>query len=185
MLSEDLHAELSPVDTRDIVARTLEDCDARNGLERMLYLDTKLWLPDFLLARGDKLTMAHSLEARVPFLDHEMVEFAAALPPSLKVRGWTRKYLLRRIAEARLPASIISRPKKGFETPLSRWLRTELQPFVRELLSPDRVRRRGLFNEAYVARILDDHRSGNGDYGGEIWSLASVELWYRSWLDPQ
>jgi asparagine synthase (glutamine-hydrolysing) len=149
----------------------------------MLYVDTKLWLPDDLLARGDKTSMAASLEARVPLLDHKLVEFAAALPPQLKLRGLTRKYLLREVSRRWLPPEVIDRPKKGFPVPVSNWFRGEARPFVRDLLAPSSLRRRGLFEPAYVTRLLDEHERGFANHGSLIWGLLGVEIWHRLFID--
>jgi asparagine synthase (glutamine-hydrolysing) len=152
-------------------------------LNRMLYVDTKLWLPDDLLARGDKMSMAASLEARIPLLDHKLVEFAASLPPHLKLRRLTRKYLLKKVARRWLPGEIIDRKKEGFPMPFSVWFRKEARSFVRDLLSPSLVRKRGLFNVEYVQKLLDQHESGAADHAALLWGLLSVELWHRAFLD--
>jgi asparagine synthase (glutamine-hydrolysing) len=164
-------------------AQQLGRTDAKDRLSRMLYVDTKLWLPDDLLARGDKTSMAASIEARVPLLDHKVVEFAAGLPPHFKLRRLTRKYLLRKVSEPLLPAAILNRPKKGFPTPLSTWFRGVLHDFVRDTLSAATVRRRGLFDPTYVERLLDSHMAGREDHGSQIWSLVSLELWHQVFLD--
>jgi asparagine synthase (glutamine-hydrolysing) len=169
--------------TAHVFARQLAETDAVDPLSRMLYVDTRLWLPDDLLARGDKTSMAASLEARVPFLDHELVEFAASLPPDLKLRRLARKYLLKKVSAPLLPPEILQRPKKGFPTPMSLWFRGELQDFVRDTLSPATIRRRGLFDSAYVERLLAEHTAGFADHGSQIWSLVCVELWHELFLD--
>jgi asparagine synthase (glutamine-hydrolysing) len=151
----------------------------------MLYVDTKLWLPDDLLARGDKTSMAASIEARVPLLDHRLVEFAATLPPELKLRGLTRKYLLKKVARAWLPEQIIDRKKQGFPMPVSVWFRKEVRPFVRDILAPSAIRRRGLFNSAFIEQLLHAHETGFADHGSLIWGLLNVELWYRVFVDAQ
>jgi asparagine synthase (glutamine-hydrolysing) len=157
--------------------------DARQAINRMLYVDTKLWLVDDLLARGDKMSMASSLEARVPLLDHPLVEFAAGLPPSLKVRGLTRKYLLKRVAADYLPAPIIDRRKKGFPIPMGQWLRGDARSFCRDLLSPAGLGGRGLFDPQALTRIMDQHESGAADRGALLWALISVELWHQLYAD--
>jgi asparagine synthase (glutamine-hydrolysing) len=151
----------------------------------MLYVDTKLWLPDDLLARGDKMSMAASIEARVPLLDHKLVEFAALLPPSLKVRRLTRKYLLKKVSRDWLPPQIISRKKQGFPVPFGDWFRREARPFVRDILAPDAIRRRGLFNPPAIAKLLDEHETGFADHSAPLWGLLSVELWHRLFIDSQ
>jgi asparagine synthase (glutamine-hydrolysing) len=121
LLSEELKSHLNGTSSVDVFAEHLSRTDAVGSLNRMLYLDTKLWLPDDLLARGDKMTMAVSLEARVPLLDHKVVEFAASLPPHLKLKGLTRKYLLKKVGRSLLPSEIIDRKKQGFPMPIYIW----------------------------------------------------------------
>jgi asparagine synthase (glutamine-hydrolysing) len=166
-----------------LFAEQLARTDAREPINRMLYVDTKLWLVDDLLARGDKMSMASSLEARVPLLDHPLVEFAAGLPPSMKVRGLTRKYLLKQVAREWLPASIIDRSKKGFPIPISQWLRGEARTFCRDLLSPAALGGRDLFDAGAITRLMDEHEAGSADHGSVLWALISVELWHRLYAD--
>jgi asparagine synthase (glutamine-hydrolysing) len=166
-----------------LFAETLDRADGPDRLSRMLYVDTKLWLADDLLARGDKMSMAASLEARVPLLDHRLVEFAAALPPARKVKGLTRKYLLKKVAREWLPAPVLDRPKKGFPIPMGRWLRGEAREFARDLLAPQTVRHRGLFSPDAVGRLLGEHEAGRAEHGAVLWALLSVELWHRAFLD--
>ncbi len=161
----------------------LANCDAHSQLDRMLYADSKLWLPDYLLLRGDKLTMANSLEARVPLLDHKLVEFAAQLPDSMKLRGSQRKYLLKQVARRLLPAEIIDRKKQGFPIPIERWLRKEARPMMQDLLSTETLERRRLFNVPFVERLIREHVSGYADHSTKLWGLMSVEMWTRKFID--
>jgi asparagine synthase (glutamine-hydrolysing) len=172
-------------DADAVFAEHLARTDATEPLNRMLYVDTKLWLPDLLLARGDKMSMAASLEARVPLLDHTLVEFAASLPQHLKVKGLTRKYLLKKTSQAWLPPEIIHRKKQGFPMPSSMWLRKEARSFVRDVLSPSAIRRRGLFDALFVEKLISEHESGFADHGSLVWGLLSVELWHRVFLDSK
>jgi asparagine synthase (glutamine-hydrolysing) len=183
LLSNELTRCLDRHSHEQIFTRQLTRADAAHTLSRMLYVDTKLYLPDVLLARGDKASMAASLEARVPLLDHKLVEFAAALPPELKVKGLIRKYLLKKVARTLLPTRIIDRKKEGFPTPISIWFRKEARSFLRDTLSPAVVARRGLFDPRYVQQLLDDHDLGRADHGGILWALIHVELWYRLFID--
>lgn len=183
LLARQLQLELDVDAAERVFAEQLQRTDARDVLSRMLYVDTKLWLPDDLLARGDKMSMAASLEARVPLLDHPLVEFAASLPPHFKVRRLTRKYLLKKVSRAWLPAEVIERKKQGFPMPLSIWFRREARAFVHDLLAPDVLRRRGLFEPAFVEHLLREHESGFADHGSLIWSLLSIELWHRLFID--
>ncbi len=183
LLSPEFKRQMSGTSADPIFAQHLHRTDATDVLSRMLYVDTKLWLPDDLLARGDKTSMAASLEARVPLLDHKVVEFAASLPPHLKLKRLTRKYLLRKVSRSLLPAPILDRKKKGFPMPFSVWFRKEARPFVRDILSSATLQRRGLFNSRYVENLLDEHDAGTADHGSLIWSLLSVELWHRLFID--
>jgi asparagine synthase (glutamine-hydrolysing) len=183
LLTQDLKQGLNGHDASEVFAEHLARTDATEPLNRMLYVDTKLWLPDDLLARGDKTSMAASLEARVPLLDHKVVEFAASLPPHLKMKALTRKYLLRKVSHAWLPAEIIGRKKKGFPMPTSLWFRKEARTFVRDVLSPARLRHRGLFDSFFVEKLLSEHEKGFADHGSLLWGLLNVELWHRLFLD--
>ena len=166
-----------------VFSSQLANCDARSPLDRMLYADSKLWLPDYLLLRGDKLTMANSLEARVPLLDHKLVEFAARLPASMKLRGSQRKYLLKKVARRLLPAEIIDRKKQGFPIPIERWLRKEARPMMQDLLSTETLNRRGLFNVPFVERLVREHVSGYSDHSTKLWGLMSIEMWTRKFIE--
>jgi asparagine synthase (glutamine-hydrolysing) len=183
LLSDGLKRELNSVSADPVFAHHLARTDATDGLSRMLYIDTKLWLPDDLLARGDKTSMAASVEARVPLLDHKLVEFAASLPPHLKLGYLTRKYLLKKVSRAWLPAQILARKKQGFPLPTSVWFRKEARAYVRDLLSPAVSRRRGLFNPDYIEKLLAEHETGFANHGSLLWGLLSVELWHRLFLD--
>jgi len=185
LLSEPIQHALSPALTASLFGQHLARSQTAIPLHRMLYVDTKLWLPDNLLARGDKMSMAASIEARVPLLDHKLVEFAAALPPHLKVRGLTRKYLLKKVSRAWLPSQIIDRKKQGFPVPLSHWFRHEARPFMRDILSSASVRQRGLFNVSYTEKLLDEHDTGFADHSAVIWGLLGVELWHRLFIDTR
>lgn len=170
-------------DAQDIFQQHLDRCDAIAGVDRMLYVDTKLWLVDYLLLRGDKLTMANSLEARVPLLDHRVVEFAARVPADLKLRGKQRKYLLKQVARQLLPAAIIDRKKQGFPIPIENWLRAEAAPLMHDLLHPETLRRRGFFAVDYVEKLIHQHTSGFADHSTQIWGLMSLEMWMQRFLD--
>lgn len=184
LLSKKMQGEVSTrASAEEVFAKHLARCDSGVPLNRMLYVDTKLWLPDDLLARGDKMSMAASLEARVPLLDHKLVEFAAALPPHLKIQRLTRKYLLRKVAARYLPPSILHRKKQGFPIPISGWIRKEAKEFVSDLLSWETVRRRGLLDPDYVQAILKQHLQGRADRGAQLWGLLQLELWGRQFLD--
>jgi asparagine synthase (glutamine-hydrolysing) len=125
------------------------------------------------------MSMAHALEVRCPLLDHRIVEFAARLPTRLKLAGGTTKVLLRRVAERRLPAEIMTRPKRGFAPPISRWLREDLRDFSRDLLLGADAFGRGLFERREVERLLDDHAARRLEAGWALWTLLMLEVWGR------
>jgi asparagine synthase (glutamine-hydrolysing) len=127
--------------------------------------------------------MACSLEARVPLLDHTLVEFAASLPPHLKLRGLKRKYLLKKVSRRYLPPEIVDRKKQGFPIPISSWLRHDARSYMGELLSPEVIRRRGLLEARHVSRLLAEHESGFADHGTLLWGLMNLELWHRMFID--
>jgi asparagine synthase (glutamine-hydrolysing) len=152
------------------------------ALEQMLYVDIKTWLADDLLVKADKMTMASSQELRVPFLDHVVVELAARLPSSLKVRGGEGKRVLREAMAGRVPRAILTRSKKGFPVPTVGLLRT-LGGFVRETLLDSRSACRSRFEVAVVRRLLDEHESGRARHDQELWSLLAFELWHGVFVD--
>jgi asparagine synthase (glutamine-hydrolysing) len=153
-------------------------------LDAMLYIDTKTWLPDDLLIKADKMTMANSLELRVPLLDHKVLEFAAALPSNLKVRGFTTKYLAKQALRSRVPRRILDRPKAGFPVPYDSWLRRELRDWVHEVLLDRTTTNRGYFDAPAVRRLLA-RGEADGICSKEIFSLLTLELWHRTFLESK
>lgn len=166
-------------------ADRLEACHARtlglSPLARMLYSDTKGWLPDDLLVKADKMSMAASIELRTPFLDHKLMELCWSLPDDFKLRGRVGKYLLRQVMESRLPQEILHRPKRGFPVPTGSWLRNQLHGQMREELLDSRGACRSLFPAATVERLLDQHRAG-ADRTEELFALWCLESWHRRFL---
>ena len=156
-------------------------------LNQMLYLDSKAFMVSLNLTYNDKMSMASSVEARVPFLDRELAEFAARqVPPTLKLKGRvapTTKYILRRAMQGIVPDEVLHQPKAGFAAPVDYWLAHDLQEMVHDVLSPDRVGRRGIFRPAAVSRMLNEHRSGREDWSSQIWQLLTFELWAEAFLD--
>jgi len=151
-------------------------------LNRVLYADLKTYLLE-LLMKQDQMSMAASIESRVPFLDHELVEFAAMLPPSMKLRGFTTKRLLRASVKDILPREILTRRKMGFPVPFGRWMRTHWCSIAKDVLLDSRARQRGVFNARAVERLIDEHRAGVAEGTDAIWALLNLELWYRTCID--
>ncbi len=152
-------------------------------VNRMLHVDLKTFLPELNLTYGDKLTMAASVEMRVPFLDNELVEFMAGVPPHLKIRGLTSKYLLRRAVADLLPPAILKRRKAGFGAPIRRWLETDLVNLVDDLLSPETIRARGYFDPVTIRRLIENDRKRREDHAYRIWALLTLEMWMRLFID--
>lgn len=152
-------------------------------LNRLLYVDFKTFLPCLNLAYTDKTSMAANLEVRVPFLNVELLDLTARMPPDLKLRGMKRKYILKRAAEQLLPHNVVWRKKAGFGAPIRSWLRGPLRPMVDDLLSEERVRRRGLFDAAVVRQIIERNLSGREDLNLQVFQLLVLELWMQQFLD--
>jgi asparagine synthase (glutamine-hydrolysing) len=164
---------------RDYAARVGD----AHWLNQLLYVDMKTFLPCLNLAYTDKMSMAASTEVRVPLLDDEVVALAARIPPQLKLRRMTRKYIFKRSMQGTLPHDVIWRPKAGFGAPIRSWLTGELKPMIDDLLSPETVRSRGLFDPAEVRRILAANESGHEDNALRIWALLSLEIWQQTYMD--
>jgi asparagine synthase (glutamine-hydrolysing) len=161
----------------------LQGCDSRHPLDRLLYTDLHIWLVDDLLIKGDRMSMASGVEARVPFLDHPLVEYAASLPPAYKARGTRTKILLKKLAERYIPRETIYRRKVGFTVPLTPWFQGPLSRFVREILLGERALGRGYFKPEALVRLVNDHLVGRVDRGRSLWTLLSLEIWHRLFVD--
>ncbi len=151
-------------------------------LDRLLYADMKTYLVE-LLMKQDQMSMAASIESRVPFLDHHLVEFAATLPPRLKLRGFKTKWILREAVKGILPREILTRRKMGFPVPFALWMKEGWGSVARDVLLDRRTRERGIIDPGAVDRLLAAHASGEQEGGDAIWSLLNLELWYRTHID--
>jgi asparagine synthase (glutamine-hydrolysing) len=172
------------MDAGRIFAEVLARSPQFDDLASMLYLDTVVWLPDDLLMKNDKMTMAASLEARMPLLDEELMTYAASIPSQEKVRGWQTKYLLKQAYADFLPSTILQRKKMGFNVPVGNWFRAACYPYLRNLLLSPRARGRGIFQMATVERLLEEHREGRINHQARLFALASLEHWFRVYIDP-
>lgn len=160
-----------------------EKMDQGSNLRKMTYVDIKTWLPDDLLVKADKMTMAASLELRVPFLDHKLLEFSTALPDQYRLNQNEGKYLLKKFAEKLLPEEIIYRKKKGFPVPIASWFRGKLYDRTREILLDELSLSRGYFHSEYIENLLARHKSGKEDLSRRIFTLLNIELWHRKYID--
>jgi asparagine synthase (glutamine-hydrolysing) len=153
-------------------------------LDRLLYSDIKTYLVE-LLMKQDQMSMAASIESRVPFLDHKLVEYAATLPDAWKLSGFTTKRVLRASMKGLLPESILNRPKMGFPVPFAGWTRGSWNSVARDVLLDRRSRERGIIDPPAVDRLLRDHAEGRTEGGDRIWSLLNLELWHRTFIDRE
>jgi asparagine synthase (glutamine-hydrolysing) len=185
LYSRDFTNEVRDADPFAGFRAAYDACSSKDPLDRALYVDVKTYLVDDIMTKVDRMSMAVSLEAREPLLDHKLLEFAAAVPTSLKLKNGRSKYLLRRLLERRIPRAIVDRPKHGFEAPIGAWLRGALAPMVDSLLLDGRLRDRGIFDDRAVERIWRQHKEGGQDHRHRLWSLVMLELWFRRFVDGQ
>jgi asparagine synthase (glutamine-hydrolysing) len=183
LLAPDFRQSLNGYDPFPAFRKYFERVRGHHPLNRILYVDLKTWLPNDILVKMDRMAMASSLEVRSPLLDHKVIEFAAGLPPDMKYRNGTSKYLLKRYTERRAPASVIHRPKMGFSIPLAAWLRGELRPTAEDLLLSDRALGRGYFRPEHVRALWIRHQSGTRNHSHHLWALMILELWHRLFVD--
>jgi asparagine synthase (glutamine-hydrolysing) len=179
LLRRDFTASLPPIDRLRYIAAERPQMEGRSTLARLLHANFTSYLPDDLLVKTDRCTMANSLEARSPFLDRDLVEYAAALPDDLKLRGRQTKFILRHAFADLLPPAINARGKMGFGVPVGAWFRGALRGYVDDLLRAPDARYREMLDGAFVERLVERHRSGRANLGPQIWSLLCFERWLR------
>jgi asparagine synthase (glutamine-hydrolysing) len=187
LLSAGLRERMSRRSSLEVVNKYLDHIERERPhsdfLSRMTYLELKLRLPELLLMRVDKITMATSVEARVPFLDHHLVEYAMGLPRALKVEGRSGKHILKRALEEILPKDLLYSRKRGFGAPVREWFRNGLGEWFDSHLMNSTMRRRDFFDYKFIARLLDEHRRGEREWGFHLWALLNLSLWYERWID--
>ncbi|MFB3041364.1 MAG: asparagine synthase (glutamine-hydrolyzing), partial [Candidatus Poribacteria bacterium] len=183
LYSQEMQSREAFEDSFQEFAKYFDGTDAVDMLNKILYVDTKVYLANDILVKSDRSSMANSLELRVPMLDYKVVEFAASIPPGLKLNGFQKKYILKKAMEPLLPKQILYRKKKGFSIPASSWLRNELKDMVLEFLSPAELKRTGYFNPDYVKELLNQHFHGLKDNSRPIWGLLTFMLWHRTFME--
>jgi asparagine synthase (glutamine-hydrolysing) len=187
LYTPDISGEVSAFDPSVRHRARFKQVQESDFLNQMLYLDTKIFLPSLNLTYNDKMSMASSVEVRVPFLDRELAEFVAwYVPPKLKLKGFfgsTTKYIFRKAMQDVLPREVLRQPKAGFAAPVDYWLAHDLKEMVDDLLSESRVRRRGLFRPEVVRAFVDEHHRGVEDWSMQIWQFLTLELWMQTFLD--
>jgi asparagine synthase (glutamine-hydrolysing) len=164
------------------IDRYYGEMDSHMPYDELSYVYERMYMMDQVLVKVDRSSMMHALEVRAPFLDTHVVDLANHMPTSFKFRGFERKYILKKLMEGKLPRDIIYRKKKGFGIPIGAWLRAELSPLVTELLSPESLRRTGLFNERYVEDLIRDHVEGRRDNRKKLWTLMVFMMWWNRWM---
>ncbi|HRY29557.1 MAG TPA: asparagine synthase (glutamine-hydrolyzing) [Elusimicrobiota bacterium] len=179
MVTPEVWREMGRHEADESFSAAYDEAGARNELEKMLYVDQRTHLLDEYLVKVDRVSMAHSLEVRVPLLDRSLVEFAAGIPPAYKLSGFTTKYILRRMMRNRLPKEVVSMKKKGFSPPLAHWLAGEWLPWAKDRLSPANLRKTGVLDPALPQKLLQEHADRKRDHYRRLWVL----LCFMSWFD--
>jgi asparagine synthase (glutamine-hydrolysing) len=170
-------------DVMDVYRATFARTNAHQPLNRLLYVDTRVYLPNDMLVKVDRMSMAHGLEARAPFLDYRLVEFAATVPARLKLKRFLhKKYLLKAAMQAKLPDRVLWRKKQGFNVPNARWIKQGLKSFVLDHLAPASVKEMGLLDSGVVASLLQEHFTGKADHSHQIWGLLTLVLWWQQFV---
>jgi asparagine synthase (glutamine-hydrolysing) len=183
LLSPGAREHVRPVVTPELFRRLAAEGRTRDYASTLQYLDIHCYLPEDILTKVDRTSMAVSLEARVPLLDHVLMEYVATMPTALKFRDGAGKVILKRALAADLPAGILNRRKMGFGLPIASWFRRELTDYVRDVLGGRRTRQRGLVDPGAVSALLDEHQRGGRDRSSQLWALLALEEWARRWLD--
>ena len=182
LLSADLRGAVAAPSPAQF-SRLASDLGAPDYVSGLQLIDIHTYLPEDILTKVDRTSMAVSLESRVPLLDHVLMEYAATIPSALKLRGGQGKHILKRAMASSLPGDILTRRKMGFGVPLGEWFRGELREMVRDVLLSPTARERGLFRPAGVTRLIEAHDAGRRDYSARLWALVCLELWMEQWLD--
>ena len=182
ILSENVLKEIKDYNPFDIVSQTLGKWESNDILEKILYLDLKLYLQNDILVKVDRASMANSLEVRVPFLDHRIVEFIYSLPMKYKLNFFKTKYILKQSMKDQLPGKIINRPKKGFGIPVAKWIKKEQKDFILSLLDEKKIKDNNIFNYSIIKNLLSEHFSNKKDNRKKLWTLISFQLWYNNFF---
>ena len=184
LLTDEAREQIGPLDPYAGVRAALEQTDAQSLLDRLLYADIKTYLHE-LLMKQDQMSMATSVESRVPFLDHKLVEFTCSLPERLKLRGGTTKYILREAMKGVLPEAILSRSKMGFPVPIGSWFRGPFKCVIDEYVLSERALSRGIFDPHFVHQLVQRHHSGEENHDERLWALLNFEIWQRQFFDGE
>jgi len=185
LFSEAVQSFARTFDVGERYRREFVETSHLDRTNQLLQVDFRTWLPDTYLEKVDKATMAEGLEARVPLLDHHVVEYMFRLPGRYKIRGFEKKVLLRQATLDLIPSAIRRKPKHGFSVPLDEWFRGPLLGYARDILLDSRLARRGFFKQDAIEKLISTHTAGRNDLGTQIWQLLSFELWCRQFIDDK
>jgi asparagine synthase (glutamine-hydrolysing) len=183
LFGPELWQQVGHLDSAEVITTQFDRADGEDVIDRMLYADFMTRLAEHSLMLADRMTMAHGLELRSPFLDHELMELMAAFPSNLKIRGRVLKYVLRQLAGEYLPEAIIKRGKQGFMFPVAYWFRNELYEFIKHFLQDSFFVREGLFKKEQVLNLVEEHRHNRRDHHVRLWMLLNLEVWHQLYID--
>ncbi|HSK70299.1 MAG TPA: asparagine synthase C-terminal domain-containing protein, partial [Pyrinomonadaceae bacterium] len=183
LLTEETKARIAEENPYFHLQNYLKETDAETILDKLLYADTKTYLHE-LLMKQDQMSMAASIESRVPFLDHKLAEFTARMPVKMKIRGRTTKWILREAMKGILPEEILTRRKMGFPVPVGSWFRNEFRHLIEEYVLSERALSRGIFKADFVREIVQNHNAGE-NHDERIWFLVNFEMWQRQFIDGE
>jgi asparagine synthase (glutamine-hydrolysing) len=183
LYTRELLPQLDFEETYAAIVRCFERAEYGDKLDRELYVDLKTYLSDDILVKVDRMSMANSLEARVPYLDHRVVEFSFSIPAHLKMKNYKRKYVLKKSMEGILPDEILTKKKQGFSIPIKNWLKNELKPMMHDVLNRESVTRDGLFNWDYIEKTIEDHLSGRANNSHKLWALMVFQMWKKTYAE--
>jgi len=181
LLNKKVWNDLKSQNLYDEIDRYSGEASAAEAGNILLFTYLRTYLMDEVLVKADRASMFNSLEVRSPFLDYRLVDFVNGLPYNFKLRGFTSKYILKKLMKGKLPPAIINRPKKGFGVPLAAWLKNELRPFCEEVLSAENINKSGLFNADFVEQLKQEHFAGKHDNRKQLWTLMVFQMWQNNW----
>ena len=182
LYSPELRDRATPETSERIFTRLFDSCPAKDHLNRLLYIDSKVFLPDDLFVKNDRMSMAHSIEARVPMTDPDLVEFMGSVPVGAKMRGLRKKLLLRNAMRGILPAPIVRKKKVGFDMPFGKWLKSELHDFMMDAFRSQKLREANLFDWGFVDGLIEDHNSNRSNNARPLWGLLNFAIWYDAYM---
>ena len=184
LYTADFKNQIGDFDAADFLKIWFARADQTGGIvDATMFADQQTYLPNDLLVKVDIASMANSLEARSPLLDHKVIEFAASLPENLKMRGFETKSLLKKVGAKLVPPEVIYRRKMGFGVPLGSWFRGALKDFVKQTLLTEQFERRGIVRRRYVENLIEEHLQSKQDHGWKLWVLIMLELWFQEFID--